>query len=73
MNDPEQPQQPAQNVHIAGGTVGQIVKNQYNFSNTPDPAARERTLRALLHDHSGFIASRLEAFVGREAELAAIR
>ncbi|NTU85407.1 MAG: ATP-binding protein, partial [Chloroflexales bacterium] len=41
----------------------------------PDPrlATREHTLRALLHDHSGFIASRREAFVGRVAELAEIR
>lgn len=41
----------------------------------PDPhlATRERTLRALLHDHSGFIASRMEAFVGREQELDEIR
>lgn len=33
----------------------------------------ENKLHALLHDHSGFIASRLEAFVGREQELAEIR
>lgn len=37
------------------------------------PTSRDQHLRALLHDHSGFIASRMEAFVGREAELLEIR
>ncbi|MFV9506454.1 MAG: tetratricopeptide repeat protein [Oscillochloridaceae bacterium umkhey_bin13] len=36
-------------------------------------ARREQLLRALLHDHSGFIANRLESFVGRETEMAEIR
>jgi len=34
---------------------------------------RDQKLRAMLHDHSGFIASRMESFVGRTAELAEIR
>ena len=41
--------------------------------NQERPTGRQERLRALLHDHSGFIASRMEAFVGREAELAEIR
>ncbi len=40
---------------------------------TAHAALRETTLRALIHDHSGFIANRLEAFVGRQSELAEIR
>ena len=47
---------------------GRLWKEEAPFTSSP----WER-LRALLHDHSGFIASRLEAFVGREAELAEIR
>jgi len=35
-------------------------------------AQREERLKALIIDHSGFIQSRLESFVGREQELAAI-
>ena len=34
---------------------------------------REERLKALIIDHSGFIQSRLESFVGREQELATIR
>jgi predicted ABC-type transport system involved in lysophospholipase L1 biosynthesis ATPase subunit len=30
-------------------------------------------LRRLLHDHTGFMQTRLESFVGREAELAEVR
>jgi tetratricopeptide (TPR) repeat protein len=36
-------------------------------------AKREELLQAMIHDHSGFIASRLESFVGREQELAEVR
>ena len=50
-------------------------------SNTPpsldkglqDRAQREERLKALIIDHRGFIQSRLESFVGRAQELAAIR
>ncbi|MBP1468956.1 hypothetical protein EYB53_024825, partial [Candidatus Chloroploca sp. M-50] len=34
---------------------------------------RAQRLRSLLHDHSGFLANRMEAFVGREQELADLR
>ena len=47
---------------------GRLWKEEAPFTSSP----WER-LRALLHDHSGFIASRLEAFVGRETELAEVR
>jgi hypothetical protein len=49
-----------------------------NLSSIPDlipseRVQREERLKALIIDHSGFIQERLESFVGREQELAAIR
>ncbi|GAB4204572.1 MAG: hypothetical protein OHK0022_29850 [Roseiflexaceae bacterium] len=38
-----------------------------------DAEAREQRLRALLHDHSGFIRDRMESFVGRTQEQAKIQ
>ncbi|HEU4325913.1 MAG TPA: hypothetical protein VFS21_22425 [Roseiflexaceae bacterium] len=38
-----------------------------------DAEAREQRLRALLHDHSGFMRDRLESFVGRTQEQADIQ
>ena len=62
-----------QSVTVSGqATVGTIIGTQHIHA-APSPAERDQKLRALLHDHSGFIASRMEAFVGRTAELAEIR
>lgn len=62
-----------QHVTVQGqATVGTIIGTQHIHA-APSPAEREQKLRALLHDHSGFIASRREAFVGRANELAEIR
>ena len=62
-----------QSVTVSGqATVGSIIGTQHIHA-APSPAERDQKLRALLHDHSGFIASRMESFVGRAAELAEIR
>lgn len=65
-----------QNVRASGqARIGDVigVQHNYTYNTNPTPAKRKQALRALLHDHSGFIASRLEAFVGREAELEEMR
>jgi tetratricopeptide (TPR) repeat protein len=62
-------------VQISGQTgdiyIGTVVLSDQAISE--EASRRAQRLHSLLHDHSGFIASRLEAFVGREAELAEVR
>lgn len=65
-------------INTGGGDYaqGNIDKRQYYTVNmTPAPSVAEwrRKLSLKLYDHSNALISRVEAFVGRKAELAAIR
>jgi hypothetical protein len=60
-------------VHYADRSTAAIAARQAAEQQQRAAETRDTTLRALLHDHSGFIHARLAHFVGREVELAAIR
>ena len=55
-------------IHHEASKEGLLLKDDVHTK-----AERETRLKAIMADHTGFLRGRLESFVGREVELAAIR